>query len=100
MKKRKRKTGGISLMFTVMLIAFLIVGVLCWTRWTEISERRERLEQERAQLEAQKQALIERNNSILAKGAHGNDAQYVEDVARNQLDMVYPGEIVFKVTGE
>ena len=100
MKKKKHSDSPASLITTVVFIAFIVVGVRCYTRWVDIQERKARLVEENRQLIAQRDALEDRNNALLAQGARGNDDAYVERVAREQLDMVYPGEIVFKVTGE
>jgi len=97
---KRRSSGTRNLIFTVVLIAFVVVGILCATRLYDVSNRKARLLEERRQLEAQKQQLIDKNNAILAQGSRGSDRVYVEGVAREQLDMVYPGEIVFRVTGE
>ncbi|MBQ1574055.1 MAG: septum formation initiator family protein, partial [Clostridiales bacterium] len=35
-----------------------------------------------------------------AQEEFGKDDAYVESVARSQLDMVYPGEVIFRVQGE
>jgi Septum formation initiator. len=99
-KRKKHSDSPASLITTVVFIAFIVVGVLCYTRWVDIQERKARLVEENRQLIAQRDALEDRNNALLAQGARGNDDAYVERVAREQLDMVYPGEIVFKVTGE
>ena len=99
-KTINHKSGGISVIMAVLCIAVVIVGVLCVTRFYEIKERRERLIAEQHELEAQKAALKEKRDQIAAQGAHGNDSSYVEKVAREQLDMVYPGEVIFRTTGE
>ena len=98
-KRRRRRHGGFSLPTTLICIAFVVVVVLCATKYYDVRSARIRLEQEKAALEAQKAALEDRNNNILARGVAGQDASYVEDVARSQLDMVYPGEIIFRTTG-
>lgn len=85
---------------TVVCIAFVVVAVLCATRYYDVRQRRERLLEESRQLQAQKQALLDQNDALIAQGAHSDDDVYVEKVAREQLDMVYPGEIIFRVTGE
>lgn len=97
---KRQKSGGISVIMAMLLIAVVIVGVLCVTRFYEIKERRERLVAEQEELLAQRQALKDKKNQILAHGTRGNDSAYVESVAREQLDMVYPGEVVFRTTGE
>jgi cell division protein FtsL len=85
---------------TVVCIAFVVVAVLCATRYYDVRQRRERLLEESRQLQAQKQALLDQNDALIAQGAHSNDDVYVEKVAREQLDMVYPGEIIFRVSGD
>ena len=99
MKKRRTNTS-FSLLMTVVCIAFVVVAALCATRLYDIQQRRERLLQESRQLQAQKQALVDQNNALLAQGARSDDDVYVEKGAREQLDMVYPGEIIFRVSGE
>ena len=98
-KKIRRRSGGFSLPMTLVCIAFVVVVVLCATKYYDVRMARIRLEEEKAALEAQKAALEDRNNNILARGVAGQDSAYIEDVARSQLDMVYPGEIIFRTTG-
>lgn len=98
-KKIRRRSGGFSLPMTLACIAFVVVVVLCATKYYDVRMARIRLEEEKAALEAQKAALEDRNNNILARGVAGQDSAYVEDVARSQLDMVYPGEIIFRTSG-
>lgn len=98
--KKRRTNTSFSLTMTVVCIAFVVVGVLCATRLYDINQRKARLMEESRQLQAQKQALLDRNDALLAQGAHSDDDVYVEKVARDQLDMVYPGEIIFRVSGE
>lgn len=90
---------GLSLPATFLCIFFIVFTILCVTKYYDIEMTRRRLEAEKASLEAQKAALVDRNNNILAQGVAGQDQVYVENVARSQLDMVYPGEIIFRTTG-
>jgi len=98
--KKRRTNTSFSLAMTVVCIAFVVVAVLCATRYYDVRQRRERLLEESRQLQAQKQALLDQNDALIAQGAHSNDDVYVEKVAREQLDMVYPGEIIFRVSGD
>ncbi|MBR6879889.1 MAG: cell division protein FtsL [Clostridiales bacterium] len=100
MRKVRHKTGGFSLTMTIVCIAFVIVAVLCATRLYGVHSRKQALLEEQKKLKAQKQALVDKNNAILAQGTKTNDAKYVESFARSQLDMVYPGEIIFRTTGD
>ena len=96
----RRRQGGFSLPMTIACIAFVVIAILCATKYYDVRSDRLRLEREKAQLEAQKAALEDKNNNILARGVAGRDSDYVENVARAQLDMVYPGEIIFRTTGQ
>ena len=100
MRRVRHKSRGISAMTAFVCIAFVVVAVLCATRMYDIHERRQRLEAENEQLLAQRQALIERNNELQAQNMRGRDSSYIEAMARSQLDMVYPGEIIFRISGE
>ncbi len=101
MKRPRFLNSDRSLFMCVVLIAFVTVFVLCVTQLHEIRVRRAELLEENRQLNAQKQVLIEKNNQLLAQGSRENsDDAYIEDIARNQLDMVYPGEIIFRTNGE
>ena len=55
---------------------------------------------ENRSLVAQSEALSERLKQIRAQEEFGKDDSYIESVARSQLDMVYPGEIIFRVSGD
>ena len=98
-RRMRRRQGGFSLPTTLVLIAFVVVVVMCATKYYDVRMARIRLEEEKAALEAQRAALEDRNNNILARGVAGQDSAYVENFARSQLDMVYPGEIIFRTSG-
>lgn len=84
----------------MICICFVVVGILCITRYANISKQKERLKAENESLIAQSEALSDKLKQIRAQEEFGKDDAYIESVARAQLDMVYPGEIIFRVTGE
>ena len=100
MRKLRRKTGGISFLTAMICIAFVVIGILCITKYANINKQKERLMAENASLVAQSEALSEKLKQIRAQEEFGQDEAYIESVARTQLDMVYPGEVIFRVTGE
>jgi len=99
-RKLRRKTGGISFLTAMICIAFVVIGILCITKYANINKQKERLMAENASLVAQSEALSEKLKQIRAQEEFGQDDAYIESVARTQLDMVYPGEVIFRVTGE
>ena len=84
----------------MILITCVVVGIMCITKYANIHRQKERLVAENSSLVAQSEALSEKLKQIRAQEEFGQDDKYIESVARTQLDMVYPGEVVFRVTGE
>ena len=96
----RKKKVRMSFVPAMISIALVVVIVLIITRFNSIIEQRERIVAESKQLAAQEAALEARLETLqLANGA-GSDKAKVESIARGQLDMVYPGEIIFRVSGE
>ena len=98
MRRVKRKTGGFSFLTTMILIVCVVVGILCITKYANIAKQKERLLAENSSLKAQSESLADDLKQIRAQEEMGKDNTYVESIARAQLDMVYPGEIIFRVT--
>ena len=99
-RKMHHKTHGISFPRAIVYILFVVVAILCITRFSNIMEQRTRLKAENSSLIAQSESLSEKLAQIKAQEKFGEDDAYIESVARSQLDMVYPGEVIFRVTGE
>ena len=100
MRKMRHKTHGISFLRAIVYIALVVVAIMCITRFSNIMEQRARLKAENSSLIAQSESLSEKLGQIKAQEQFGGDDAYIESVARSQLDMVYPGEVIFRVSGE
>ena len=100
MRKMHHKTHGITFPRALLSIALVVVAILCFTRFSNIIEQRARLKAENSSLIAQSESLSEKLQQIKAQEKFGEDDAYIESVARSQLDMVYPGEVIFRVSGE
>ena len=100
MRKLRRKTGGISFLTAMICITCVVIGIVCLTKYANIHRQKERLIAENSSLVAQSEALADKLKQIRAQEEFGKDDAYIESVARAQLDMVYPGEVIFRVSGE
>ena len=100
MRKIHRKSGGISFLTAMIFIAFIVVAVMCITRFNNIVIQKQRLSSENSSLKAQASVLSDKLARINAQAEYGNDDQYVISIARGNLDMVYPGEIIFRTNGQ
>ncbi|MCQ2502557.1 MAG: septum formation initiator family protein [Saccharofermentans sp.] len=100
MRKLRRKSGGISFLTAMICICCVVIGILCLTKYANIHRQKERLIAENSSLIAQSEALSDKLKQIRSREEMEKDDAYIESVARSQLDMVYPGEVIFRVSGD
>lgn len=84
----------------MICICFVVMLIMCITKYSNIMQQRQRLKAENASLIAQSESLSDRLNQLKAQEDFGGDDAYIESIARSQLDMVYPGEVIFRVSGD
>jgi len=97
-KFKHKKTRGFSFTTAMLAIALVVVAILCITRYSNIIKQKARLQAENQSLNSQSVLLSDKLRQIRAQEEMGKDNAYIESIARAQLDMVYPGEIIFRVT--
>lgn len=91
MRRRKRRTG-IGIIAFVVLILFGIVSY----RRISLEEQNEEAKIKIDRLEEQIQEQEERTTDINNLKAYVQTKQYIEDIARDKLGLVYEDEIIFK----
>ena len=91
-KKQPRQRVRASL-FTKVLILVLLGGI-GW-QLVRLRDQVEAAEAEKARLETQIQAQQQENDALAADIAEGNTQEKMEEIARETLGLVYPGERVF-----
>ena len=64
MRKVRRKTGGISFITAMICITFIVIGIVCLTKYANIHRQKERLIAENSSLVAQSEALSDRLKQI------------------------------------
>lgn len=97
MKHRQKKS---PLWKVIVFIFFVIVFAMVLVRLNKDREMRARVEQRARDLEvAAAQASAEYADAVDRSRKAGSD-DYVEEIARESLGMVMPGETVFETTEE
>lgn len=86
-----RKKSGNTLATLLLLALILLVGSHLLTLRAEIDNA----ETQRQALAAQVEAQQHENESLSAALDKADDPEYLQELAREQLDMVAPGERVF-----
>ena len=91
-KKQPRQRVRASL-FTKVLLLVLLMGI-GW-QLVRIHDQVEAAVAEKARLETQIQAQPQENDALAADIAEGGTQEKMEEIARETLGLVYPGERVF-----
>ena len=87
---RKRQNSGM-LPRLLLVVLLLLIGVHLLNLRQEIS----RAEAEKQALSAQLEQQQRENDSLSSALKKADDPEYLQELAREQLDMVSPGERVF-----
>jgi len=97
-KKSKSLKDKVLSIFLISLVLF-IVGFIIVTNW-KINKRREGLINRVSLLKEEVQKLEEKNRELKEKKLDSESEDYLERVARDQLDLKKPGEEVIVVQKE
>jgi len=90
-RKRRNRTG----IYLVMLVAALFVGTLAVHGYS-LRANCQKLATEQQNLKDKKKSLKKEQEQIKEQKEYRKTDQYVEDVAREKIGLVYDNEIVFK----
>ena len=90
-KKRSNRLVGV-------IICILVVGIcmVFLARTKELKAQNEAANQEVEELQEALQEEKDRTERLEEYAKYVNTKQYVEDMAREKLGLIYPGELVFK----
>ena len=90
-KKRKQRTRASLLTKVLVLVLLAAMGWQLYHLQNQVADAQAQKEELAAQVEAQQQA----NDALSADIAAGNSQEKMEEIARDELGMVSPGERVF-----
>ena len=93
-KAAKQKKHRARSSFLTKLLVLLLVGGIGWQLFT-LQEKVRDAQAEKAVLAAQVQAKQQENDALAADIAQGGSQEKMEEIARQELGLVYPGERVF-----
>ncbi|MCI5640322.1 MAG: septum formation initiator family protein [Lachnospiraceae bacterium] len=82
-------------MVAVFVLCFVLCGTLAY-KTVNLHAQKKSNQKQIEQLQAQQKDLEEEQDEIKQFGQRVGTDEYIEDVARDKLGLVYEGEIVFK----
>ena len=95
-RRRVQNRAGIIWATVVVLILVTVVSIKSVGLMQKASEYHAR----EAELEAQIEQEVQRSEDIAEFEKYTETRKYIEDTAKEKLGLVYPGEIIFKNTGD
>lgn len=95
-KKSKVKKRSNRLVGVIICILVLGICTVFLVRTKELKAQNEAASKELEQLQEALQEEEDRTELLEEYAKYVNTKQYVEDMAREKLGLIYPGELVFK----
>ena len=95
-KKSKVKKRSNRLVGVIICILVLGICAVFLARTKELKEQNEAANKELEQLQEALQEEEDRTERLEEHAKYVNTKQYVEEMAREKLGLIYPGELVFK----
>jgi cell division protein DivIC len=92
---RRRKKQNKSSMVCITLIVLMLVGVMS-VQIVSVYGRNQTYQAQEAELEAQLESEKARKEEIKEYEKYINTKEYIEQVAKTKLGLVYPNEVIFK----
>lgn len=91
-KKRKHS----KLCTSMIVVCVLLLACIVFYKSIDLREKRDELRVQAAELQVQIENAEAEYQALEAREEYMQTKKYVEDVARNQLGLVYPDEIVIR----
>ena len=92
MRRKRRNRFGIGFVFLTMFVLFAAITV----KKGDLVVRNNELQEEKARCEEEYAKLNEEQKEIEEYREYVNSDEYVEDIARKKLGLIYPDEIIFE----
>jgi len=101
-KFRKSKKEGADSIFFSILLGVLVVAVIGFLVFSnlKISQKRTRLSSQIESLKAQIQSLEQKKEELQLRIGQQGSEEYLEEIARENLNLKKPGEKVVAITQE
>lgn len=92
MSKRKKNRSGMGIVFITVMAMFIVITI----KKTGLEEKNRELKDEITRYEEEIADLTEEQKNIEEYKEYVNSDEYIEDIARKKLGLVYPDEIIFE----
>lgn len=94
-RRKRRSSQKRKGLFLAMCTVFILCGMVAIKK-VELDKEQKAYAREKATLEAQIDDLEKEYEEIEDQKEYAKTKQFVEEVAREKLNLIYPGEVVFE----
>ena len=92
MNRKKKNRSGMGIVFLTVMVVFVVITI----KKTGLEQKNNELKNEFAGYENEIADLTEEQKNIEEYREYVKSDEYIEDIARKKLGLVYPDEIIFE----
>lgn len=92
MNRRKKTRSGMGFVFLAVAVILVVMTV----KKSDLDKRLGELREEKAKFEQEAAGLEEEEKKIEEYRNYVNSDEYIEDIARKKLGLIYPDEYIFE----
>lgn len=92
MNRKKKNRSGIGIVFLTVMVMFVVITI----KKAGLEQKNNELKNEIAGYENEIADLTEEQKNIEEYREYVKSDEYIEDIARKKLGLVYPDEIIFE----
>lgn len=92
MNRKKKNRSGMGIVFLTVMVMFVVITI----KKTGLEQKNNELKNEIAGYESEIADLTEEQKNIKEYKEYVKSDEYIEDIARKKLGLVYPDEIIFE----
>ncbi len=96
-KRRKKSRNGGAVSIGIIVMAFLVIMTF---QIVKIKDKNENIVQRKLEKQQEYEAETERANELQEYEEHTKTIEYIEELAKSKLGLVYDNEIVYKESGK
>ncbi len=94
-RKKRRASRNIKGLFLILCVVLILCGMVAY-RKAALHKQQTAYAKEKAELEEQIDQLEAEGKEIENQKEYTKSKQFIEEIARDKLNLIYPGEVVFE----
>ena len=94
-RKKRRASRNIKGLSLILCVVLILCGMVAYKK-AALNEQQKAYAREKAELEERIDQLEEEGKEIENQKEYTKSKQFIEEIARDKLNLIYPGEVIFE----